>query len=187
MPLKTASITLPNLWHSLCDRVFRPSPGLLLSASSAWVVCWGASSPAASLDLQVAPLLSRTPSGVCPQSLTLFETFQPYREGSYGVNGRAPLAAIASGWHVSSRDLFSVIWSADLRPAYRGCTASAGIVRLDDRAHREHSYLRMRFLSGRVQLILDMTGLRDPNGYTPSILSAGLNQGLPVWSWGGSD
>jgi len=38
-----------------------------------------------------------------------------------------------------------------------------------------------------VRLILDLAGLRDPNGFTPSILSAGLRQGLPVWSWGGTD
>jgi hypothetical protein len=32
-----------------------------------------------------------------------------------------------------------------------------------------------------------MTSLRDPNGYTPVILSTGLKQGQPAWSWGGSD
>jgi hypothetical protein len=32
-----------------------------------------------------------------------------------------------------------------------------------------------------------MTGLRDPNGSTPSILSAEVRQGVPVWRWAGSD
>jgi len=54
-------------------------------------------------------------------------------------------------------------------------------------AAQDHPYLRLRFSGGQVQLILDMTGQRDPNDYTPAILSAGLSQGLPVWSWGGSD
>lgn len=151
------------------------------------LACWAGTGHAGSLELQVAPLISRTPGGPCPQTLTLIETLQPYREGSYGVNGRAPLEALASNWQVASRDPFSVTWVGTLRPAYRRCQASAGIVRADNQPYREHSYLRLRLLGGQAQLILDMSGRRDPNNYTPVILSAGISQGQPVWSWGGSD
>jgi len=51
--------------------------------------------PGASLagprTLQVAPLISRSPGGPCPANVTLLETLQPYREGSYG-----PICACAS-------------------------------------------------------------------------------------------
>ena len=50
-----------------------------------------------------------------------------------------------------------------------------------------HSYLRLRFSEGRQQLILDMSRLRDPNGYTPTILRAAVRRGQPLWSWSGSD
>ena len=50
-----------------------------------------------------------------------------------------------------------------------------------------HSYLRLRFSEGRQQLILDMSGLRDPNGYTPTILRAAVRRGQPLWSWSGSN
>jgi len=142
---------------------------------------------AGALELQVAPLISRTPSGPCPPTITVLETRQPYREGSYGLDGRAALGNLATGWRLASRDGFSATWVAQLRAPWQRCTASAGIVRVDNNPSREHSYLRLRFSGGQVQLILDMTGLRDPNSYTPVILNAGVSQGLPVWSWGGSD
>ncbi len=148
---------------------------------------WPQTGLAESLELKVAPLLSRTPSGRCPATLSLSETLQPYREGSYGVNGQAALGSIASGWHLANRDAFSVTWVGQLRAPYQRCTASAGIVRADGAPDQDRSYLRLRFSDGQAQLILDMTGRRDPNGYTPAILSAGLRQGLPMWSWGGSD
>lgn len=142
---------------------------------------------AGSLELRVAPLLSRTPGGPCPQILTLIETPQPYREGSYGLSGRAPLAAIATGWRLTSRDGVSATWLGQLRGPYQRCTATAGIARSDDAPFRDHSYLRLRLRGAQAQLILDMTGLRDPNGFTPVILEAGIRQGVPAWSWGGSD
>ncbi|MFM7314557.1 MAG: hypothetical protein ACKO0M_15580 [Cyanobium sp.] len=168
----------------------RPRSGsrsAVLAASAALLAGWPLPGQAGSFTLKVAPLHSRTPTGPCPQTLSLMETLQPFREGSYGINGRAPLGAIATGWRLASRDAFPATLSADLRPAYRGCTASAGIVRADNAPFKEHSYLRLRFNGGQAHLILDMAGMRDPNGYTPQILSAGVNQGLPVWSWGGSD
>jgi hypothetical protein len=169
-------------------RVSKQHTGLAMAAVVALVTGgWPQAGLAGTLEMKVAPLLSRTPSGPCPQTLSLVETLQPYREGSYGMNGRAPLAAIATGWRVASRDALSVTWIGILRPAYQRCMASAGIVRADNAPFRDHSYLRLRLSGGQVQLILDMTGLRDPNGYTPVILGAGLRQGLPEWSWGGSD
>lgn len=139
------------------------------------------------LVFQVAPLLSRSPGGACPTSLSLEQTRQPYREGSYAIDGRADLAGIASGWRLASRDPFSATWEASLLPAFRGCRAAAGIVRVNNEPSADHPYLRMRFSEGRLQLILDMTGLRDPNGYTTTLLRAAVRQGQPVWTWGGSD
>lgn len=169
-----------------------PGPGSLsavLAACSSVLLAagWPLTGHAGTLELKVAPVISRTPSGPCPQAVNLIETRQPYREGSYGVNGRAALAGVATGWRLVGRDGFSATWVAQLRGPYQRCTAAAGIVRADNAPHRDHSYLRMRFSGGRAQLILDMTGMRDPNGYTPVILNAGVSQGQPVWSWGGSD
>ena len=60
-------------------------------------------------------------------------------------------------------------------------------MRVDNEPVREHAYLRLRFDGGQLRLILDMTGQLDPNGSTPSILSAEVRQGVPVWRWAGSD
>ncbi len=166
-------------------RPVRPGAGLALLATL--LVCWPEGGRAGTLVLQVAPLHSRTPTGPCPSTLSLEETLQPYREGSYGVDGRAALESVATGWRLTGRDAFSATWQASLLPAYRRCLASAGIVRLDDEPFREHSHLRLRFSDGQLQLSLDMTGRRDPNGYTPAILRAAVSQGQPVWSWSGSD
>ncbi len=165
----------------------RPDLCGVLVALAAALVASPQAGRAEVLELKVAPLLSRTPSGPCPGTLSLSETLQPYREGSYGVNGQAALGALASGWHLAHRDGFSATWMGSLRAPYQRCTASAGIVRAGNAPAQDRSYLRLRFSGGQVQLILDMTGRRDPNDYTPAILSAGISQGLPVWSWGGSD
>ncbi|MEB3360915.1 MAG: hypothetical protein VKI42_02190 [Synechococcaceae cyanobacterium] len=165
----------------------RPRRSRRLATIAALLSWWPLHGHAGSLELKVAPLISRIPSGTCPDSLTLIETLQPYREGSYGVDGRAPLEAIATGWRLAARDAFSATWVGSLRPALRRCTASAGMTRRDNAPQQGHSYLRLRFSDGQAQLILDMTGLRDPNNYTPVIQSAGIKQGQPVWSWAGSD
>lgn len=157
--------------------------GLVLSA----LVGAPPSARAEVLTAQVAPLHSRTPTGPCPTTVTLEQTLQPYREGSYGVDGRASTEAVATGWRLTGRDAFSATWEASLRPAFRRCLASAGIAGAASQPSRDHSYLRLRFREGRLQLILDMTGQRDPNGYTPAILRAAVSQGQPVWTWGGSD
>lgn len=154
---------------------------------TALLACWPLAGQASSFAFKVAPLLSRTPSGPCPSTITASETLQPFREGSYGLNGKAALGSIATGWRLAHRDGFSATWVGQLRAPYQRCTASAGIVSADNTPTREYHYLRLRFSGGQVQLILDMTGMRDPNTYTPVILSAGVSQGQPVWSWGGSD
>ncbi|MFN9621149.1 MAG: hypothetical protein ACK55X_15710 [Synechococcaceae cyanobacterium] len=164
-----------------------PAALLLLAAPIAAVLAAPPPAQAGSRTLQVAPLISRTPSGPCPTTVVLQETHQPYREGSYALEGTASLPQIASGWRLEGRDAFSATWVAPLKAPYQRCRAGAGLVRIDNEPVREPSYLRMRFEGGQLRLILDMTGLRDPNGYTPVILSAGLRQGLPVWRWGGSD
>lgn len=167
--------------------MFRPHAGASAAAFILLLSLCPQVGQAGPLELKVAPLLSRTPGGPCPDALTLLETLQPHREGSYGVDGRAALGTVATGWRLANRDAFSATWAGDLKPAYKRCSASAGIVRSDNAPFKEHSYLRLRFNDGQVRLILDMTGMRDPNGYTPKILSAGISQGQPAWSWGGSD
>ena len=138
----------------------RPRSGAFSAAlTSCSVVLLAAGVPQAgraeALELRVAPLISRTPSGPCPPAITLIETLQPYREGSYGVDGRAALGTVATGWRLANRDAFSATWMGQLRAPYQRCTASAGIVRSDTMPFKEHSYLRMRFSGGQAQLILD--------------------------------
>jgi hypothetical protein len=163
------------------------SRAVRLTLLSALLICWPQAGRAEALELRVAPLHSRTTSGPCPSTLSLEEAMQPYREGSYSVDGRAALEAVATGWRLTGRDAFSATWQARLLPAFRRCLASAGIVRFDNEPFREPSHLRLRFSDGQLQLILDMTGRRDPNGYTPAILRAAVSQGHPVWTWSGSD
>lgn len=182
-----AGVGLDSLKVTCLRRLSRLGGFKLLAALTALLAAGSQSSRADSLELKVAPLISNIPSGPCPDSLTLIETLLPYREGSYGIHGWAPLEAIASGWRLAGQDAFSATWTGSLRPAWRRCIASAGITRRDERPEQGPSYLRLRFHAGQAQLILDMTGLRDPNGYTPVILSTGLKQGQPAWSWGGSD
>lgn len=161
--------------------------GAVAAALAALLLSVPSAALAGTLELEVRPLHSRTPGGPCPRTLRLSSTPQPYREGSYGVDGRAALGAIATGWRLASRDAFSATWVATLRPAYRSCRASAGISREDGNSYSGHSHLRLRFDGGQVQLILDMTGMSDAARYTPAILSAGISRGEPVWSWGGAD
>lgn len=178
---------MDNLQYTCLRRVSRLGGFRWLVAITALLTTEPQLSHADSLQLKVAPLISQSPSGPCPDSLILIETLQPYREGSYGVNGRAPLEAIATGWRLAGRDAFSATWTGPLRSPWRRCIASAGISRREDKPEQGPSYLRLRFSDGQAQLILDMTGLRDPNNYTPAIQSVGVRQGQPVWSWSGSD
>lgn len=58
---------------------------------------------------------------------------------------------------------------------------------VDAQTYEKHSYLRLRFLDGKVYAVLDMTGLQDANQFTPVILFKGMKQGNPRWTWGGTD
>lgn len=144
---------------------------------------------AGTIELQVFQLLSRStsPTSRCPDTITVTETYQPYREGSYGIDGNADLRAISSAITLAERTPFSVTWVGTLTPPYRQCQAAAGMVRVEGGAYQGHSYIRMRFMDGKAYLILDMTGLRDPNNYTTVITQAAVQHHRPTWSWGGSD
>jgi hypothetical protein len=58
---------------------------------------------------------------------------------------------------------------------------------VDGSPYKDHSYLRLRILRGKVYFILDMTGVRDANGFTSAILNTKVVQGNPRWTWGGTD
>jgi hypothetical protein len=138
------------------------------------------------MEMQVYPALN-APMGPCPEKLTLTEQPQPYREGSYAIDGKANLSQFADRFTIASSDEFSVTWVGTLKPAYRQCKATARIVKSGTEAYLGHSYLRLRFTGGKVYLILDMTGLSDASGFTATILRKGVREGNPTWSWGGSD
>jgi hypothetical protein len=130
------------------------------------------------LVLQVYPS-SDAPNAGCPKQVSVTEDSKPH-EGGFTVNGRAELNSLAGSFSIATRDAFSVTWVAKLKPQYSRCKATAGLS--DNRSH-----LRMKLIDGRVFLILDMTGLRDANGFTSTILSQGVRNGNPVWQWGGTD
>lgn len=144
---------------------------------------------AGTVELQVSPLLSRTtsPNMSCPAKITLTETNQPYREGSYGITGLAKLDKIATNFTIAGSDAFSVTWVGVLKPQYSQCQAAAGMVKVNGQPYDGHSYLRMRLTGGKAYLILDMTGMRDPNNYTTVIIKKAIEKGIPTWIWGGSD
>ena len=143
---------------------------------------------ATNLELQVFRASDTQNSRVrCPATVVVTETPQPYREGSYTIDGRANLSTIAEGVTIAARDNFSVTWVAKLKPEYRQCKATARIVKSGNEPFSGHSHLRMRFGEGKAYLILDMTGVSDANSLTSVILKHSVQQGNPVWSWGGSD
>lgn len=160
-----------------------------LAGVTVWSGLASGAAIASTIELQVSPLLTRTspPTMGCPDTLTVTETLQPYREGSYGIDGRADLSDLARDVAIASSDPFSVTWVGTLQPQYRDCQAAAGMVTIDGENYQGHSYLRLRLTEGKAYLILDMTGLRDPNNYTTVIINQGVDHGQPTWSWGGSD
>lgn len=160
-----------------------------LTGVTVWSGLASGAAIASTIELQVSPLLTRTtpPTMGCPDTLTVTETLQPYREGSYGIDGRADLSDLARDVAIASSDPFSVTWVGTLQPQYRDCQAAAGMVTIDGENYQGHSYLRLRLTEGKAYLILDMTGLRDPNNYTTVIINQGVDHGQPTWSWGGSD
>jgi hypothetical protein len=123
----------------------------------------------------------------CPEQLLVNEDPAPYREGSYIVNGSANLSAIAEKFTLAAKDDFSVTWVAKLKPAYAACQATGAITKLRNEPYQGVSYLRSRLVGGKIYLILDMTGMGDPNQFTTQILKTGVSAGNPTWSWGGTD
>ena len=123
----------------------------------------------------------------CPDQIIVDETPEPYREGSYTIKGQAKLAAIAENFTLATSDDFSATWVAKLKPAYAQCKATAGITKLHNESYQGVTYLRSRLVGGKIYLILDMTGLSDPNHFTPILFKKDVQAGHPTWSWGGSD
>jgi hypothetical protein len=153
-----------------------------LSLGVAIPVCFlSITAQAEPLVLEVYPS-SDASDVICPQQIVVIEEAKAF-SGSFTVNGRAELKEFAGPFSIVNKDAFSVTWEAKLNPQYRQCKATAGLS--DD--NRYLSYLRMRFLDGKVLLILDMTGLRDANRFTPTISSQDVKNGNPVWQWSGTD
>ncbi len=123
----------------------------------------------------------------CPDTVTMNEQPQPYREGSFAIDGSADLSRIADRLTLASTDDFSVTWVGTLKPAFNRCKATARIVKNGNEAYPGQSYLRLRLTGGKVYLILDMTGMSDANSLTPAILNKGVRNGHAFWSWGGTD
>jgi hypothetical protein len=122
----------------------------------------------------------------CPERVVVTEESKPY-EGGYSVNGQAKLSGLAGSFAIGASDAFSVTWVATLKPEYQKCRATGRIVKYGNAGSDRHSHLRLRFTGGKVFLILDMTGMRDANGFTPAILKKSAPGGNPTWSWAGSD
>jgi hypothetical protein len=154
-----------------------------LSIAIAGFICGSPLSvQAENIVLQVSKLLDKETTN-CPSQVTIAETSKRY-EGGYTRSGQANLQWLAGKFAIANSDAFSATWVAALKPQYRNCRASAGI-RTPQGYGSPH--LSMRFINSQVFLILDMTGMRDTNNYTPSIVSRSTKNGAPVWQWAGTD
>lgn len=139
------------------------------------------------LTFSVYPADSGAAFPICPTEFNLTETPRPYYEGGYTIDGSASLSWFAKAFKVETSDRFSVTWVAKLQTKYHNCQATARITKINGEAFRGHSYLRMRFMDNRAYLILDMTGMNDANLLTPVILKKDVQNGNPIWTWGGTD
>jgi hypothetical protein len=97
------------------------------------------------------------------------------------------LSAIATNIKIAQSDAFSTTWVGRLKPEYQVCTATAGMSLVDGEPYQGPSYLRFQLIDGQVKVILDMTGIRDANDFTTSILYQSVRDGNPRWTWGGTD
>jgi hypothetical protein len=138
--------------------------------------------------IEMQPRLAGDPAKIrCPNKVIVTETPRPYREGGYETDGTVKLQMIATQITIAQVDPFSVVWVGTLKPPFQTCKATAGMTIVDGQPFKEHSYLRLRFLNGKVFFILDMTGMGDANDFTPVILKKDIFQGNPRWRWGGTD
>jgi hypothetical protein len=130
--------------------------------------------------------MSDIPQGKCPKEVKVTIQPSPYREGGYSSSGKAQLQPIAEAVEFEGSDRFSVTWRARLKPQYRSCIGTAGLVRSDD-APMSNLLVRMRFVNGNAYFIVDSTGIPDANDYTTVILQQKIEGGNPSWRWGGTD
>lgn len=147
-----------------------------------------ASAPAVASTIELQLHEANDPSRMnCPDKVIAYQTPKPYQEGGYQTDGMVNLQAIATQISVKQTDPFSVTWVGTLKPPFQTCQGTAGMSLVDAQPYNEHSYLRMQLHDGKAYFILDMTGLRDANNFTPVILYKGVRQANPRWTWGGTD
>ena len=140
---------------------------------------------ARTIQLRMLPL--NGPGVGCPETLTAYETTRPPSPGGYATDGMIQLSAIATNISATQLDDFSATWTGTLKPEYRNCKASAGMTNVDGEAYPGHSYIRTQLNGGQVKVILDMTGMRDANGFTSALIEQTMRDGNPRWTWGGTD
>ncbi|MEO0706048.1 MAG: hypothetical protein AAF050_10335 [Cyanobacteria bacterium J06649_5] len=145
----------------------------------------GAAAVASTIELNVLPF--NGPAVTCPEKLTAYETARPRSPGGYATDGMIQLSAIATDISTTKLDDFSAIWTGTLNAEYANCKASAGMTTLDGDAYQGHSYLRVQLADGKATVILDMTGMKDANDFTATLLEQTLRDGNPRWAWGGTD
>jgi hypothetical protein len=167
----------------------RKRAGCLLGVCAGFLAIAGGPTTAMAETIELQPrVATRGKIKVrCPEKVIAYQTARPYQEGSYTRDGMINLQAIASQISLVPSDPFSAVWVGTLKPEFRTCRATAGMSLVDGQAYENHSYLRLRFLDGKVYAILDMTGLKDANQFTPVILSKEMKQGNARWTWGGTD
>lgn len=140
---------------------------------------------AETIELQVFPV--NGPDQNCPEKVIAYQTLRPYQEGGYSRDGMVNLNAIATNITLSPEAPYSTTWVGTLKPQYRNCKGTAGMIKIDGKEHIGPSYIRLQMLQGKATVILDMTGIRDVNGFTTQIIKSSLRQGNPRWTWGGTD
>lgn len=146
----------------------------------------GATALANTIELSVLSLINGSPHN-CPRQLIAHETAQPPYEGGFAVNGMIKLREVATNIQLSQSDAFSVTWVGTLKPEYRNCQASGGMLTIDGEPYEGHSYIRLQFINGQVKAILDVTSMGDANELTRVITFKGLREGNPRWTWAGTD
>ena len=159
---------------------------LLWAFPLSWLSSLGAAASASTIQLKVLPLLNGPRAG-CPTAIIAYETLRPRTEGGSATDGMVQLSAIATNITLDQTDAFSATWTGQLKPEYRNCQASAGMFAVDSEPYGGHSYIRTQLINGDVKVILDMTGMRDANNYTSTLIDQTMRDGNPRWTWGGTD